>query len=319
MPTPELHRLEAPENCDRKSPVIQRFTLQDLVAQNESGVVYRALDTVTDQTVGVRRFFPFGHEGGGLDEEQQIAYAVAIERLAGIRHLAMRSIVLGGCDPVDQMPFIVTEWIEGFSLRAYAGFEPLNHKDAIQILTHALEICEVLSEVFVEEGVWIETDLDSIIVGNEGSGRGATFWISPLKWLGAERHEPGMGALIRLTEELMHWQERDVPDHAGGGLAAWLKWLRQASETTTLHQAREMLSAAIGVEPPPSTQKLLKVATVPQRKFLPVSKNKFSKGRSWALLVLLFVGVLGVAGLLYWQHISIQKAGSQPVEVEVTR
>jgi hypothetical protein len=277
--------------------VTQRFTIEDLVAQNEWGVVYRAIDTETGQTVGIRRFFPFGHDGGGLDSEEQIAYAIAIERLAGIRHAAMRSIIWGGCDPVDQMPCIVTEWIEGFSLGGYTEHAPLKHADAIQILTHALEVCEVLSELFAEEAVWIETDLESIIVGQEGSGRGATFWISPLRWLGSEKHKGGMGAIIQLTEEIMHWQGVLIPNEAGGGLGAWLKWLRQESESMTLHQAREMLSAAIGMEPPPSPTKLVQAATVPDKEL----KRAQKKGLSRMTLVMIATLILLIAvGVAWW-------------------
>lgn len=282
----------------------QRFTIEDLVAQNEWGVVYRAVDTKTNQTVGVRRFFPFGHEGGGLDNEEQIAYAIAVDRLAGIRHPAMRSIIWGGCDPIDQMPFIVTEWIAGFSLGSYTEHAPLKHADAIQILVHALEVCELLSELFAEEAVWIETDLESIVVGEEGSGRGATFWISPLRWLGSEQHKRGLGAIIQLTEEIMHWQGMPIPDEAGGGLGVWLKWLRRESETITLRQAREMLSAAIGVEPPPSPTKLVQAATAPDRDL----KRARKKGLSPMMLVIIFTLLLLIAvGVAWW---FAQRSGS---------
>lgn len=275
--------------------MIQRFTIEDLVAQNEWGVVYRAVDTKTTRPVGVRRFFPFGHDGGGLDSEEQIAYAIAVERLTGIRHPAMRSIIWGGCDPVDQIPCIVTEWIEGYSLRSYTEQTPLKHSDAIEILIQALEVCEVLSELFAEEAVWIDTDLESIIVGKEGSGRGATFWISPLKWLGSDQHKRGLGAIIHLAEEIMHWQGVAIPDAAGGGLGAWLKWLRQKPETITLHEAREMLSAAIGVEPPPSPAKLVQAAVVPTRDLKRVQKKGLSRTMLVVILTLLLLVAVGVA------------------------
>jgi hypothetical protein len=299
--------------------VNQRFTIEDLVAQNEWGVVYRAFDTKTAQTVGIRRFFPFGHAAGGLDSEEQTAYSIAIERLAGLHHPAMRSIIWGGCDPVDQMPFIVTEWIEGFSLGFYTEHAPLKHADAIRILIHALEVCEVLSELFAEEAVWIETDLESIIVGKEGSGRGATFWISPMKWLGSARHKRGLGAIIQLTEEIMHWQGKLIPDEAGGGLGAWLSWLRQESETVTLHQAREMLSAAIGMEPPPSPTKLVQAATMPDGNPRQAGKKGLSRTMLAAICTVLLLIAVGVAW--WWTQRRHPNAGAMldRMEAEVIR
>ena len=147
--------------------MIQRFTIEDLVAQNKAGVFYRAVDKTTDQTVGIRRFFPFGHDGGGL--------------------------------------------------------------------------------------------------------------------------------------------------------GAWLKWLRQASDTTNLHQAREMLSAAIGVEPPPSPTRLIREATVPDRDLKRGSKN--GPSRVWLMIffTLLLLIALGLAWWLNQRSHANASVMSHPMEAQVIR
>lgn len=269
----------------------QRFQIEDLVIQDASGVVFRALDTETNQIVAVRRFFPFGANGGGLQEDEQIAYQIAVERLAAITHPALRAVIAGGCDPVDGMPFIATEWIEGPRLEAFVEFGPLDPVEAAKLLSEALEVCELLSEVLAEEAVWVETSLQSIVVGAEGTGRGFTFWIAPLKWLGKNDGQRGLESIIALTEEVMGWRGKTIADHEGRGLAGWLKWLRGRARTTTLHEAREMLAAAIGVEMPDPVKRLVRQATT--RRVVVTRKKKPSL---WPTVIAAAVALAGIAG-----------------------
>jgi hypothetical protein len=235
---------------DSQPPLRSRFQIEDLMIQDATGVVFRAIDTHTGMSVAVRRFFPFGAAGGGLQPDEETAYKIAIARLAGLKHPALRSVICGGCDPVDGMPFIATEWIEGNPIEPIVRQEPLPAAAAAQLLMQALEVSELLSQVLAEEAVWVETDLDTIILGSEASGRGFTFWISPLKWLGGPEQARGLRSIITLAEEVLGWGGLVVGDQAGGGLGAWLRWLRDAADTASLQEARENLAAALGEEPP---------------------------------------------------------------------
>lgn len=248
---------------DSEYGVIRRFKIEDIILQDDAGVVFRALDAETGRMAAVRRFFPFGAKGGGLMQDEQTAYNIALDRLAGLHHPALRSVICGGCDPVDGIPFIATEWIDGIMLDDAVRQRPLSADIAAEVLTKALEVCELLSHVLAEEAVWVETDLSAIVLGDEKSGRGFTFWISPLKWLGGVEHPRGLESIIALAEELMDWKGRPVNDQAGGGLGLWLQWLRHAAPTTTLREARENLAAAIGIEPPPAARKLVVEAARP--------------------------------------------------------
>ncbi len=262
--------------------------------QDSSGVVFRALDTETNKTVAVRRFFPFGADGGGLREDEQTAYTIAVGRLAGIRHPALRAVIGGGCDPVDGMPYIATEWIEGPQLESFIERGPLDPVDAANLLSQALEVCELLSEVLAEEAIWVETSLQAIVVDAEATGRGVTFWIAPLKWLGKNDGHRGLESMITLTEEVMDWTGKTVADQAGRGLGGWLKWLRSKARTTTLHEAREMLAASVGVDPPIPVKKLVRQAT---RQLVVARKKKASRlpifiGAAVPLVAIAFGGFL---------------------------
>jgi hypothetical protein len=244
--------------------VIKRFQIEDLIVQDASGVVFRALDSETGKPVAVRRFFPFGASGGGLLPDEQTAYNIAIGRLSGIKHPALRSVISGGCDPVDGIPYIATEWVDGDSIQGLVDQGTFRAETATELLTQALEVCELLSQVLAEEAVWIETDLQTIIMGNHGSGRRFTFWISPLKWLGSVGdRSTGLLSIVTLAEQIMGWQGRVVHDQAAGGLGGWLKWLRSCAVFTSLREARENLAASVGAEPPPDADKLVAKATRP--------------------------------------------------------
>ena len=277
--------------------LIKRFQIEDIVWQDASGVVFRAIDAETGNPVALRRFFPFGANGGGLEPDERAAYDIAVARLAGIRHPALRAVVTGGCDPVDGMPYLATEWIDGNTLGPLLREQPLPAQVAAELLTQALEVCELLSQVLAEEAVWVDTDPDTIILGSEESGRGFTFWISPFKWLGSDNQPRGLGSLVTLTESLLQWQDKIVADHAGLGLGSWLNWLRAAAPNTTLREARENLAAALGNEPPANVRQLLSEARP-----LPPPKRSSSKLLYIGVIGLVMV-VVGVGGWLWtWQR-----------------
>ncbi len=283
----------------RDLSVAQRFHIEDLIIQDRSGVVFRALHKETGQTVAVRRFFPFGPGGGGLDPDEQAAYNIAINRLVGLSHPALRSIIAGGCDPVDGIPFIATEWIEGDSLQSHLAQGPIPPKAVAVLITQALEVCELLSHALAEQAVWLETDLRTIIVSHPESGRGFTFWISPLKWLGGSTETKGLESIVTLTEEVMNWKGQIISDQAGLGLGGWLKWLRSNAATTTLQEAREALAASVGADPPPPVQNLVAAASPPVNPSPPKTLGTLA-------LILILVAAVSASGWLVFRNSSAE-------------
>ena len=267
-----------------------------MLAQDPGGVVFHALDSQTGRGVAVRRFFPFGPDGGGLSEEEQAAYNIALSRLAGLEHPALRSVVAGGCDPVDGMPFIATDWVEGVPLPEATGGATLSPPEARALLTAAMEVSAVLSEVLAEEAVWVETSLETIIVDASDARRGYTFWISPFKWLGSRENRQGLEALVALAEQVLGWQGRVVGDQAGQGLGSWVKWMRASAATASLQEAMEMLAACTGGEPPAPTEQLVAQAT----RGMPV-QIKQSSTRTPLILALGAAVVVLTAGVWAWQ------------------
>lgn len=258
--------------------MINRFHIEDIIAQDTEGITYRALDTQADAMVALRRFFPFDTNDVGLRNQEQASYNVAISKFTRLNHPALRAVVGGGCDPIDGIPYIVTEWVEGDTLQSIIERGPLPAEVAAVLLTQALEVCEFLSKALEEEAIWVETDLQTIVLGNEATGRGFTFWNSPAKWLGVDGQSCGFGTLATLAEEIMDWKNKTIRDDAGGGLGKWIKWLRGAPPTTPLREVREMLTTTVTTELPINIQSLM-IKASPQPVSPPVKVRQPTKSK----------------------------------------
>ena len=211
------------------------------------------------------------------------------------------------------MPYIATEWIDGDPLALILEQGPLAAEVATELITSALEVSELLSHVLGADAIWVETELDAIIVGSETSGRGFTFWISPIKWLGGQEKSHSLEVIAALTEKVMGWQGRKMNDQAGQGLGGWLKWLRHAGDTIGLHEARETLAASVGVNPPPPTRALVARATRPP----PTAVKRSSSKASWVINSALALVAVGLGGwfLLRQRAMESSRLSQSPARV----
>lgn len=220
------------------SPVNGRFRIDEMMAQDAGGVIFQAFDEETQQPVALRRFFPFGAGGGGLEGEERTAYEVAVQRLMQVSNPSLRAVVAGGVDEVDGMPFLAVEWVVGETLADRLARGPLSNDEGMRLAEAALGACEDLSKMLGEEEVWIEVSPDSVVMGNREQNREFILWISPLRWLGSERH--GLAPLADLISQAMGWAV--LP--AGSGLATWVGVLRERGNALPLVKARDELARA---------------------------------------------------------------------------
>jgi hypothetical protein len=276
---------------------MSRYEIEEILSQDKRGIIFRAHDSEKGLTVALRRFFPFGQDGGGLKEEEIDAFRIAAERLVGVSHPALRSVFSGAVDPIDNMPFMVAEWVDGAKLGDVLNGETLDPMLVIQILQLALEVSLMLSEILGEEAVWVETAADSIFLGSEESGRGFVFWLSPFKWLGAEFRSRKLGALVDLGEQLAGWKGKLIGDHAGQGLGGWLKWMKNNPDAS-LAQALETLPSFTSDGDSPSPPKPTFLAPVAAH---PAVKVKQPSSISPVMIAACVGLVLAVAGLAYYR------------------
>lgn len=287
---------------------MSRFEIEDILSQDKRGVVFRAHDLDRGHTVALRRFFPFGQDGGGFKDKEADAFRIAAQRLLSVTHPALRSIFSGAVDPIDKMPYIVAEWVDGARLDDVLAGETLDPRLVIQLLRLALEASLSLSEIIGEEAVWVETETDSIFVGSEESGRGFVFWLSPFKWLGAEFGSRKLAALVGLGEHLAGWKGKLIGDHAGHGLGGWLKWMRNNPEAG-LAQALEAMPSRItdGEAPsPPAAVRMSPLVTGSR-----VVAVKPPRSTPPLLIAIAACLVLAIGGLAFYQRFA--KTPSAPI------
>jgi hypothetical protein len=280
--------------------LIRRIQIEELVAQDPSGVTFRALDRETGACVAVNRFFPFGGDGGGLVPEEQAAYRTGIERLSAVSHPALRPVMGGGCDPVDGMPYIVGEWLEGETVAELLALEgALSPAAAVDVLAKALETSELLSAVLSDEAIWVDLEPSSIIyAASTDESRTFTFSLAPLRWLGGAAKLEGVTPVTALAEEILGWRGQVVADHAAGGLGGWVNWLRLHAHQVSLAQAREALATALGSGPPKPAAALVNQAW--QAVSGPAHPVNLKGASSRTPLILCGVAAAIVGGLGIW-------------------
>jgi hypothetical protein len=214
--------------------VNKRFEIEEIVTQNEGSVVYRALDRETNRQVALRRLLPRGIDGGGLDPRQAEEYLAATDRLARVRVVGLRGLLLAGVDEIDGKPWLVTEWVEGESLAQALARGTLSPEAGRRLAEQALTVQVVLD---AQAGGWhLDTRPSSVVVVAEGDDFGFSFWMEPYPDPHNRPHAVAQG-LANLLEKALGWHRGQMIAGPGAGLAEWIH---------TVHQHR--LSAASALE-----------------------------------------------------------------------
>ena len=232
---------------------MDRFEIEDIVSQDARGIVYRARIRPDGTPVSIRRFFPFDDGSEGLEQEEATAFGIAASRLAAIDHPSLLRVIEGSVDPIDGVPYLVCESIEGQKLSDLAEREKLEPEMIAYAMQMAMDASLSLSDVLGEEALWIDTDFESVVVHEAENGPNFLFWISPFKWLGADAQQRNLSDLVTFGERLAGWSNKLVGDQAGNGLGGWFKRVK-ANPDMGLREAMESLAAATGLQPTPEEQ-----------------------------------------------------------------
>ncbi len=283
--------------------VTRRYEIEEMLSQDDRGVAFRARDREEKRDVVLRRFFPNGRDGGGLQPAEQEAFLQAVEKLKSLKLKELRKTLDGGCDPVDGIPFLVTDWVEGDTLGSFTHGKPLESGSVKDIVEVALKASQELSRVLGHETLWVGCGEDSIVVPE--SGRGITFWVSPLASLNIR----GLLPLAELAERLLGWKGKPAQhDSAGDGLAGWIRQIRSNPKGWSLAQALEALQNPALATAATSTVQMqrapgaaTKPGAVATKPGVPPAKRAKKKAVVWPWVSLAFILLLGGGGFAAWK------------------
>ncbi|MCW1885312.1 hypothetical protein OKA04_11275 [Luteolibacter flavescens] len=285
----------------------KRYEIEEMLSQDDRGVAFRGRDREEKRDVVLRRFFPNGRDGGGLQPEEQPAFLEAVEKLKALKLKELRKTLDGGCDPVDGIPFLVTEWVEGDTLGSFTRGKPLESGSVKDIVEVALKASIQISGVLGHEILWVGCGEESIVVPE--SGRGITFWVSPL----ASLNTRGLVPLAELAERLLGGEGRPVQhDATSNDLAGWIQRIRANPQGWSLTQALDALQnpvpyTAPAPAPVTPTQRAPMAATkqgavaTKQAMASPRNAPKQTVIWPWVSASILFCLLLAGGGVMAWK------------------
>ncbi len=117
---------------------IGRFAITDLIGRGGSGIVYRAIDTASDEVVAVkllRLAIASEHAARRLEFEGEL--------LATLRHDSIARVVEVGSVATEfgRLPYIAMEYVEGEPIDAYAAGRDLDDRACIELM---VRVCDAV-------------------------------------------------------------------------------------------------------------------------------------------------------------------------------
>ena len=223
-----------------------RFQIQEMVSQDATRVVFLAEDESSGEKVALRRFI--AAEKGESGEETREGFLAAIGTLSEIRHPSLRPVVEGGVDPVDGVPFVATEWVEGEVLGNLLENAVLSEADGLVMVFQALGLLEAVQAHSGTKANWLEFRPDDIIVRQAEEGPCFTFWATLSRWLGEQDAKEAVAELASLAGRCCGISAGGAP--AESQLGEWLRYVRDNEPAVA--EARGALKAIAQLEDKPS-------------------------------------------------------------------
>lgn len=208
-----------------------RFQIEEILSQDAHGAVFLALDGESGREVLLQRYFPFGAGESGLEGDERVAYDQAIQNMKQLVHPNLRRVIEGGTDPVDGMPFLVTEVRSGMSVAEYGQVTTLTVAQGRVMVESALELLVWLEQRFGQAADWLALQGEDVEVLEEGTS--FRFYVDPLKWLGLRKGAGAVKELALLVELGMGWSGRVVTGSTAGMLSGWLRQAKTREMTVS--------------------------------------------------------------------------------------
>lgn len=276
-----------------------------MVSQDAHGAVFLALDGETGREVLLQRFFPFGADEGGLEGDELASYDQAILRMKALEHPHLRRVIGGGCDPVDGIPYMVTETRSAMSLCEFQTHSVLNAAQGRLLAESALELLIWLEQSFGQSADWLALHAGDVeVIGEVESFR---FCVDPMKWLGLRKGAGAVKELAALVEECMGWTGRVVTGSTAGMLSGWMRTAKTRDLTpeqalTVLRGGQVETSSPAPVMNAPALAAPVLAAPTTHSYQAPMMSARSRSHAVWYVMgSVLMTGVIAVAGMKWYQ------------------
>lgn len=200
-----------------------RYQIEEMVSQDERGVVFQGTDSVTGVIVAIRRFISSGGKEGGIPADAGKSFDEAVQRLKELNHPMLRRILAGGCDAVDNMPYLVARWCEGRPLADFladsSGPDPEFVRD---LLVGFMDANDAVEEVIGKRGLWLEPTVAATFVRparGDLDQTAALFWLCPWSLFHSGSGEAILTAVADLAEDLLGGPRKT------GAFPAFAQWI----------------------------------------------------------------------------------------------
>jgi len=285
-----------------------------MVSQDSTGAVFLAMDTQSGSEVLLQRFFPFGAEEGGLEGDELIAYGQAVERMKELNHPNLRRVIYGGCDPVDGMPFLVTEVRNYPSLRESCASATLTVAQGRFLAESALVLMLDLEKIFGQVAEWLVLQPEDVeVIGDVEQFR---FGVDPMKWLGLRPGVGGVKELAALVEATMGWSGRVTTGSTAGQLSGWIR----TAKSRELNPAEAMDVLYGGAVPQKTIAPSAALATALATPAAPSTLVPLASAKSGGSTVwFVFGGLVVVAGLAIGIVMFLNQQQGAPPSAVVTK
>ena len=190
-----------------------------MLSQDATRVVFLASEEGSGERVALRRFISADEGESGRD-----GFLDAIASISRLRHPSLRSVVEGGVDPVDGVPFVATEWVEGEILGELLENAVLSEDDGIVMVFQALDLLGAVQSHSGTKANWLEFRADDIIVRQTGEGPCFTFWTTLARWLSEQDGKEAVGELASLAGRCCGMSAGASPPDSR--LGEWLRYVR---------------------------------------------------------------------------------------------
>jgi hypothetical protein len=283
-----------------------RFQIEEILSQDAHGAVFLAMDARQGCEVLLQRFFPFGAGEGGLEGEERVAYDQAIQTMQQLEHPNLRRVIDGGTDPVDGMPFLVTEVRSGMSVAEYGEHAALTVAQGRVMVESALELMVWLEQRFGQTAEWLALQSEDVEVMEEGNL--FRFCVDPMKWLGLRKGAGAVKDLALLVEAGMGWTGRVVTGSTAGMLSGWLRMAK--TRELTVHEALVVLrtgqmpeaTAAVVAAPSPIFAPVEPVVPAQNSYANPAMPAQTGGHALWYVMgAVVCVGLMGLGGFLWFR------------------